>query len=475
MSVKGTPVIRFLVFLMLALAAAPPGGRAQENDFHARWGLPDDAMGRRLGQLLEVLSRDDEALGRDLVRNGMIPAFLEMAPVEGHLEQFEMMRGQLGAFEVDDIRLEGPYRADLVLLAETGNRFALHVELEEIEPHRLAGIGFRAYDPDLEIPEFADLEEVDHFLSGLAGAGKFSGVVLVERRGEPRFARAYGMANKEKKIPNTLDTRFNVGSITKSFTAVATMQLVEEGKIGLDDPMGKYLTGFPPEIASRVTVRHLLSMTSGYGDYFDAEKFREQRSRIRTIDDYLDIFRGFSLDFEPGTDRQYSNTGYTLLGGIIEAASGMSYFDYVQTHVFEAAGMTGSSFPQYSVDDDRVAMGYTNDLGSDDYGDTNLEFCAVRGNPSGGSFSTAEDLVRFNRALRADELLNEADTTLLLNFFEKGKPRPARRGTAGGAPGVSAVNLEDAAKGITVIVLSNYDEPLGEKVGQAISNMLERE
>jgi CubicO group peptidase (beta-lactamase class C family) len=284
------------------------------------------------------------------------------------------------------------------------------------------------------------------------------------------------MADKRKGIPNTAETRFDVGSITKSFTGVAVLQLVEQGKIDLEAPMSRYLRGFPREIADRVRVIDLLRMRSGYGDYYTAA-FEERREEFRSISDYLELFRSFSLEFEPGTKQRYSNTGYVILGGIIESVSGMSYHDYVREHVFERAGMSGSTFRDVASEDPLSAIGYTNDgpSGQGGYVQTNRSIVDVRGNPSGGSFSPAADLVRFHRALRANRLLNETNTTLLLNFYEEKPERPTSRGVAGGAPGVSAVYLEDVEAGLTVVVLSNYDEPLGELIGEQIFRTLRRD
>jgi CubicO group peptidase (beta-lactamase class C family) len=462
----------FVLSLVIGSLIQPIPASAQAEDAVSRWGLPDDPLGNRIAQFLEVIRRDDEALTREFVENGLAQSFLEMGPVEMHMEQFASIRNQLGAFEVEDIMLHGPDRGELVLRAASGDRILLSMEIEEIDPHRLVGIGLSPYDEELEVPGFANLGEVGEYLGELAAANKFSGVVLVKQGEETPFLEAYGMANKHLGIQNTSDTPFNVGSITKSFTAVAVLQLVESGKIDLDDLLGKYFLEFPATIGNSVTVRQLLAMKSGFGDYFGSREFREQRADIRSIDDYIQIFKGFDLDFKPGTDRRYSNVGYVILGGIIEKASGMTYFDYVQKNIFDAAGMAGSSFPEYAGDG--IAMGYTNDgdSGRRDYSEDYLGFFTPLGNPSGGSFSTAEDLWRFNMLLLWDRLLNKEHTKLLLNFFEEGGERRARYGVAGGAPGVSTVSFTDRDLETTVIVLSNYDEPLGERIGQAIFKML---
>lgn len=440
--------------------------------------LPDDPqtvppVERRAEEMFDILRSSDAGALRTFIEEALHPSFFEMGPVDVHVEQFGRIREALGDFDVDDIRVSGPHRGDFVLRSESGAAFVLHLETEPIEPFRLAGVGLRPHDPDRDIPAYSSLEEADAHLRRLADKNEFSGVVLVAREGEPDWVRAYGMANKEKGIPNKPETRFDVGSITKSLTGVAVMQLVERGKIDLEAPMSRYLDGFPPEIADRVRVIDLLRMESGYGDYY-TRAFLDRREDFVTIPDYLELFKTFSLEFEPGTKQRYSNVGYVILGGIVERVSGMTYHDYVREQIFEPAGMSGSSFRGLLSDDPLAAVGYTNDgpSGERGYVETNRSILDLRGNPSGGSFSPAADLLRFNRHLRANRLLNEANTTFLLNFYEEKPDRPATRGVAGGAPGVSAVSLEDTDAGVTVIVLSNYDEPLAEDVGKQIFRML---
>jgi D-alanyl-D-alanine carboxypeptidase len=441
-------------------------------------GLTEETSGvppveRRADELFDILRAGDTGALRTFVEQALHPSFFEMGPVDFHVEQFGEIRATLGDFDVDDIRISGPHRGDFVLRSESGAAYVLHLETEPIAPFRLAGVGLRPYNPERDIPEYSSLDEADAHLRRLAGDNEFSGVVLVAREGEPDWVRAYGMANKEKGIPNTPQTRFDVGSITKTLTGVAVMQLVERGKIDLEAPMSRYLGGFPPEIADRVRVIDLLRMESGYGDYY-TRAFQQRREEFVTIPDYLELFRTFSLEFEPGTDRRYSNVGYVILGGVVERVSGLTYHDYVRKYIFEPAGMSGSSFRGLVSDDPLAAVGYTNDgpSGERGYVETNRSILDLRGNPSGGSFSSAADLLRFNRQLRDNRLLSEANTTFVLNLYEQKPDRPATRGVAGGAPGVSAVSLEDTDAGVTVIVLSNYDEPLAEDVGKQIFRML---
>ena len=144
-------------------------------------------------------------------------------------------------------------------------------------------------------------------LSDEAAADRFSGAVLVANEGKPIFAEAYGLADREHKTPNTLQTCFSIASMNKMFTAVATMQLVQAGKLALDDPLGKYLTDYPnKELAAKVTISELLTNTGGTGDVWGLE-FDKYRMELRTPQDYINLFGERALRFEPGTRWEYSN------------------------------------------------------------------------------------------------------------------------------------------------------------------------
>src|SRR5262249_39653090 len=151
----------------------------------------------------------------------------------------------------------------------------------------------------------------------------------IARRDKTVFAQAYGLASRAWDQPNRLDTKFNLGSMNKMFTSIAIAQLVEQGKVALDDPIGKHLPDYPNrEAAEKVKVRHPLTHPPGLGD-FSNEKFRAaSRARFRPIDVYLPLFVAEPLLFEPGTSNRYSNAGFMVLGAIVQKASGEDYFDY---------------------------------------------------------------------------------------------------------------------------------------------------
>ena len=170
---------------------------------------------------------------------------------------------------------------------------------------------------------------VDDALTRATAAGRFSGNVLIAKDGRPVFQRAYGLADRERRVANTLETRFNLGSMNKMMTAVAIAQLAAEGKLSFQDPVAKFIPDFPtPAAARKIRIEHLLTHTSGLGSYFSPRWFQ---ARPQTIADGLRVAReDTTLAFEPGTGSRYSNTGFLLLGAIVEKVSGQSYFDYVR-------------------------------------------------------------------------------------------------------------------------------------------------
>src|SRR5262245_47806759 len=220
-----------------------------------------------------------------------------------------------------------------------------------------------------------------------AKAGSFAGVVLVVRDGTPVLEQASGLADRARNVANAVDTRFNVGSVAKTFTAVAIAQLVEAGTLSFDDPIGKYLSGFRPEVADRVTIGQLLTHTSGLGDVF--MRWHPTAPAQLAVSDLLTRIVEEPLQFEPGSRFAYSNSGYVVLGAVIEAVAGQSYYTYVRAHVFKPAGMTRTGW--YTPDQvPDMAHGYAQV-------DTSRTWLA--GNPSGGAYSTVGDLLKFGQAL----------------------------------------------------------------------------
>jgi D-alanyl-D-alanine carboxypeptidase len=300
-----------------------------------------------------------------------------------------------------------------------------------------------------------------------AQAGEFAGAVLVARRGKVLLQDAWGQADRTAGVANTPATRFRIGSMNKMFTAVATLQLAEAGKLRLDDPIGRHLPGYPnKQVAAKVTVRHLLTHTGGTGDIFGPE-FDQHRLRLREHRDYLKLYGSRGLNFEPGTRFEYSNYGFVLLGALIEQVSGESYDDYVGDHVFRPAGMGSTGALPESVEVPDRAVGYLR-LSPGGAWEPNTYTLRWRGTAAGGGYSTVGDLLRFAQALGSGRLLSEATLAEATRphqqqygygFDVQGQGRLASYGHGGGAPGMNGELRVFPELGYVVVALSNLDPP----------------
>jgi CubicO group peptidase (beta-lactamase class C family) len=263
--------------------------------------------------------------------------------------------------------------------------------------------------------------ELDTFVGRLTQADVFSGVVALSRDGRVVFQNAYGLADKNFSVQATLDTKYNIASMGKMFTAVAVAQLVEQGKLSYEDPLSKFIRDFPnPQAAQKIRIKHLLSHSAGLGMWW-GPRYATTIMEFRTVDDLLRWAATDEKDvlFEPGTKFQYSNTGYVVLGKVIEVITGQSYFDYVREHIYRPAGMMNTDAFESEPIAQRLAVGY--DRRFDANGDillrSNLgnQRGPLRGSPAGGSYSTAEDLLRFSQALRSGKLLRPESHDLLMS------------------------------------------------------------
>jgi len=238
-----------------------------------------------------------------------------------------------------------------------------------------------------------------------AFAPGFSGAVLVALDGKPVLRQAVGPANREWNIANTPETKFRLGSITKQFTATAILQLAEQGKLTIDDPVSRYYPAAPPSW-SRITIKQLLTHTSGIPDYPELAGFDGHDERFgHTPEQLIESVRDKPLQFEPGAQFAYDNTGYVLLGYIVEKLSGQSYAQYLQTHVFGPLGMRDTGYDVGETIMPRRAAGYA--LGSEGWVnaapvDMSTPFSA------GGLYSTIGDLLIWDQALYAGKALSAA-------------------------------------------------------------------
>lgn len=303
--------------------------------------------------------------------------------------------------------------------------------------------------------EAGSLSELHAELTELARTDRFSGVVLMARGEAVHFSEAYGDRDREEGVPVEPGTRFNIGSLGKSFTGVAILRLLQEGRISLDDPVGVHLPSLPENLGSRVTIAHLLQMRSGMGDYLMDPTFQANPGRYANTKALLELIASRPLEFAPGSDTRYSNSGFVVLGAILEALEGRSYHEVMDAWIFTPLGMSDTG-PEGPGAPGNTAFGYSaGPLGTDPL----RRFPAAPATAAGGVYSTASDLHRFVLALLSDELLDPVHTDLFLNMYVPGADPSIRKtnryARAGGAPGVSAVTIGDPATLDVVVVLSN--------------------
>lgn len=263
------------------------------------------------------------------------------------------------------------------------------------------------------------VSKLTHDIDAAATIENFSGAILLVKDDALLLKKSWGLSCRRYGIENNLDTKFNLASIGKLFTSVAIAQLVQDGKLNLNDPINKYLNGWlSSDIAKQITVRDLLIHASGLGNFFDNSKFKlgDASGLFLTIKDYKPIAVEEKLIFEPGFSQLYSNTGYLLLGALIETITGIDYFEYIRQHIFIPAQMSDSGF--YEMDDPvpNLAIGFGRyESEGKKYWKNNLFTNVFKGSPAGGAFSTLQDMGKFAQALIKGKLLNSEFTKKILS------------------------------------------------------------
>lgn len=248
--------------------------------------------------------------------------------------------------------------------------------------------------------------KIDLFLNDLTEE-EFSGTVLVSKNNNVIQKRAYGLASKELDVKNKIDTKFNIASITKTFTAIAILQLYEQGKIDLNTPIGEYLKDYPnKKVRNSVSISQLLTHTAGLPNFYVTNFLDRCKFEFKEVKDFLPLFVDDPLFSEPGTEYNYDAAGYVLLGLIIEEVSGTNYYDYLKENVFLIAKMPNTA--AYEVDEivENKANGYTFAEDTTKPLKNNI-FYLSKASPGGFHYSTVEDLSNFIKALFDQKLLEE--------------------------------------------------------------------
>ena len=294
----------------------------------------------------------------------------------------------------------------------------------------------------------------------------FSGIVLIAENGNEKYHKAFGLANRETKEKNTITSKFDIGSMNKSFTKTVILQLLEEGKLQMNDTLGKYISGFSKQAATKITIMHLLKHKSGFSQYWgpDFEKLPIDQKRIPAL---VERIKKTRLHFEPGTKQKYSNSGYVLLGAIIEKITGITYHQNVVDRIITPLGLTETYVVDKHLVPNRTVGYYKNMKGKLS---TNLSFTEVP-NPDGGFQSTPRDIVKFyNEYFYGSKLLSKTIKNDPVFFGSNVKNRTNGKASfmAGGFPGTNTAYYEVLRDKISIIVFANMDEPVAERLGTGI-------
>lgn len=257
--------------------------------------------------------------------------------------------------------------------------------------------------------------QIDDLLSKYNEYGQFNGSALVAENGKIIFKKGFGQANMEWNIPNQPDTKFRLGSITKQFTAFLIVKLAEEGKLKLDVPLTTYLPDYPKENGDKITIHHLITHTSGIPNYTSVPNFLKEKSRNpSTPEEFVKTFNKLPLDFKPGEKFSYSNSGYFLLGYIIEKTTGKTYEQYLQETILTPLKMVNTGFDHSEVILKNRAAGYEKkgkSFVNSSFIDMSIPYAA------GSLYSTVEDLYLWDQALYTTQLLSEKSMESLFKSY----------------------------------------------------------
>lgn len=399
-----------------------------------------------------------------------LKAFNDRYDKDNDYHWFVDFRDSIGQLQLLEVKAETPTRVDALVLSEWGNAMLASLILEDREDSAIDHMKFEgvptpnAFKPAPMVWEVL-VQEATRRLDGLEAGGKLSGSFLMSCGGQQEFEWNGGLADREASIPVSAATRFRMASLGKMFTAVAILQLADAGRLSLDDPLSRHLPDYPNQTVARaITLRQMLNHTSGLGDVF-GDDFPKISTSLKTHRDYWGTYASKPLEFEPGTKEGYSNYGFILLGSVIEAVSGQSYYDYVEQHIFRPAGMTSTGSEPETASVPGRANAYTKNEGKWVRETATLPW---RGTAAGGGYTTTRDLVKFANALQGGKLISAeslAAATQPQNikdwygygFMVSGTGHDRQYGHEGGASGMNGILNVRPTQGCTVAGLSNFD------------------
>ena len=374
---------------------------------------PDEHLAANVAEVVAKINDGDPARLERFVRERYGDAMFRGNSVEGNATFLKSVHDHKSPLELCCYQLSDriPENMAVAVLHATARDTWSSLQVQFDETDKIISFMIVPSKPPVGFADLAKLDkaglarEFDAYLTELATNDEFAGVVLVARDGKPLFTKAYGLANREHGVPNRMETRFRLGSMNKMFTSVAIAQLAEQGKLSLDDAIGEHLPPgwIDPKIGKQVRIRQLLNHTSGLGDYLQPV-LEQALYKFSELEDYKEIVASSTLAFDPGSQWAYSNTGFLLLGVIVANVSDMGYYEYVRRNIYGPAGMKSSDHYDHTRPTPGLADGYWTYEGELR---KNTLLLAPRGTSAGGGYSTAEDLLAFDTALRSSKLLSD--------------------------------------------------------------------
>lgn len=317
---------------------------------------------------------------------------------------------------------------------------------------------------------------INDYLNRLVDRREFSGTVLIARSGGMQVKKGYGMADYEHNVPNRPHTLFRIASLTKPFTATAVMLLKEQGALKLSDPVSRFFPGFKP--VKRFTIRHLLNHTAGVPNISDSADYSILLKLPCSRERLMERITARELDFKPGTQYNYSNSGYILLGHIIELVSKQAYGHFLWKNIFEPLQMTSTRLDYaHDVLPHRASGYWFEDGRLVNAGYINMEYSLS----AGGLVSTVEDLFRWDRALYTDRIL---ESSILDEMFTPGLGNYGlgwaayevlgRRVVAhsGGLNGFTSHLARFVDDGVCIIILCNFQHAEINRIGHDLAAIL---
>ena len=448
--------------------------------------LPKGAMGTAINQFIDFIN--DEVNQADYISNQTV-----LENKNQLIQKLDELKFLTGGIEFKGIfKSKQSQPNQTILVAEDANYGlwrGIDLRFNNKNDCKIKSIRFRQFPKPLttnKIDQSTFITQISQKVEQLEKKDLFSGAILIAKGDSVLYTKAVGNASKRFNIPNNLNTKFNLASMGKMFTGVAIMQLVEKNKLKLDDTIEKYIdsTWLSKDIAQQITVYNLLTHTSGLGSYFSDKFFNSSKENFRALNDFKPLIVNDSLRFQPGTKVMYSNSSFALLGVIIEKVSGMSYENYIDTHIYAPSNMTNSGLYEMDHPVKNLAIGYERNKNTVFGWDNNLYRHVIKGGPAGGGYSTIYDLYRFISTLKNGGLLSKNSLSVLwskppnikspygLGFHLYEGNNSKQVGHSGGAPGVSGEVIYDIKRDYITVVLSNYNT--GEDLSFVIRDLLNK-